>query len=70
MTDAEWLAAHLRSGALAELRAAVALLEQHRPASIAMRLTSDREAVVRIRTESMEGVPLAALLTQGVPSES
>ena len=53
----------------AEVRAAMAIVLRHRPASMLFRLSSDRDGRVRLVLERIEGIPLAALsstpLTRG-----
>jgi hypothetical protein len=46
---------------LAELKAAAAIVQRHRPAAVLFRLTCDRAGNVRLVLERVEGIPLAAL---------
>lgn len=48
---------------LAELEAAVALVQTHRPASVLLRLGCDRDGRLRLRAEGLD-VPLRALAQQ------
>ncbi len=54
---------------MAEMAAALAIVDKHRPASMLFRLTCDRAGTIRLVLERIEGVPLAALsgedLTKG-----
>lgn len=45
---------------LAELEAAVSLVQTHRPASVLLRLGCDRDGTLRLRAEGLD-VPLRAL---------
>ncbi len=46
---------------MSEVEAAVAILRQHAPASIVIRLTCARDGRVRLWLDRVEGVPLRAL---------
>jgi hypothetical protein len=45
---------------IAEIEAALVLVDRHRPSAVLLRLSSDRGGVVRLTVERVEGVPLTA----------